>query len=464
MVRMATDAISRRSSAPKVKHLIVVENDAAAISQSVPGAFVAAIGSQIVFDPSGFDRYNVKGFDPRHYDLLVICAAIELADRRWKRPYTWERSFELSIPVFDLKRWTRDDVGQALRAALSMLTGDKWHFHFRKAKAGAQFGNRQLPLAFAQKWKFAIAYSNGLDSRAVSALCGPPEETLCIRVSGDRQRRAAGDSHFDRIPFKVQGSRGRESSFRSRGFLFAAITAVAAHLAKIDRIVVPESGQGALGPAFLPPHGVHRDYRNHPAFFRKMETFLSASLDSHARFEQPRLWSTKAQTLVAFLQIPKREQLHLTDTRSCWQQRSIVNVGRRRQCGLCAACLLRRMSLHAAGVCEPRNVYVVSDLSANSIAVALVNISSGVDRQIMIEYGTAGFRHFQHLAEMAVWNDRKIRVHVSQVAAALGATNHETNHNLRKLLEQHASEWAAFVAFQGKQSFLLKWMDEVIHD
>ncbi len=458
-MRQTSETSGRQEPKTICKQLIVAENGANMHGELPSGAFVAEIGSEILFDPSGLDCYRVEGFEPRHYDLLVICAAIELADRRWKRPQTWERTLELSIPVFDLERWNRKGVQQALRTTLSMLTGDKWRFHFREAQSRKHIGSQQRQLTFNKQWKFAIAYSDGLDSRAVSALCGSPEETLCIRVSGNKPKRAIGDSQFDRIPFKVQGSRGRESSFRSRGFQFAAITAIAAHLAKIDQIVVPESGQGALGPVLLPPHGVYRDYRNHPAFFRKMETFLCALLDSHVRFEQPRLWSTKAQTLGAFLKLPKREKAHLANTQSCWQRRSIVNVGHRKQCGLCAACLLRRLSLHAAGVSEPSDAYVVSDLSVGSVDEALIGIASKVDRQTMIEYGAAGFRHFQHLAKMAQWDEGKIRVHVSEVAAALGATKEETNRNLKKLLQQHASEWAAFITSQGEESFLLNWMD-----
>ena len=103
------------------------------------------------------------------------------------------------------------------------------------------------------------------------------------------------------IPFKVKGYRGNESSFRSRGFQFAAVTAIAAQLSNVTRVVVPESGQGALGPVLLPLHNIYADYRNHPTFFRKMERFIKAVLGYRVRFEQPRLWSTKGQTLRAFL-------------------------------------------------------------------------------------------------------------------------------------------------------------------
>ena len=52
-------------------------------------------------------------------------------------------------------------------------------------------------------------------------------------------------------------------------------------------------------------------------------------------------------------------------TVSCWQQNRHAGVNhRRRQCGICAACLLRRMSVHAASLTEPNDTYVWEDLSA----------------------------------------------------------------------------------------------------
>ena len=125
-------------------------------------------------------------------------------------------------------------------------------------------------------------------------------------------------------------------------------------------------------------------------------------LGHRVRYEQPRLWSTKGQTLRAFLELPKTTEFDLSSTRSCWQNRQCVNIGgSRKQCGLCAACLLRRLSFHAAGAYEGSDSYVVSDLRTPDIQRALSAIPLGSDRNIMIEYGIAGVRHFQRLADMA---------------------------------------------------------------
>ena len=420
---------------------------------------LAKIGQQIWFDAGILDSFDVAGCLSRHFDLLVLCAAIELADRRWGRSRAWSRDFNLRIPVIDLERWQKPVVEHTLRRVLKFLTGDNWQFTFVRAKNSSPIGARQIPLDFDKTKKFAIAYSDGLDSRAVTGLSGGEEEALCIRVAGTRQRRQKGDSPFERIPFDTRDYRKNESSFRSRGFKFAAITAMAAQLYQVSRIVVPESGQGALGPAILPLHNIYADYRNHPVFFRRMEQFLPARLDWNVKFEQPRLWHTKGQTLRDFLQLPGKTHLHLTQTHSCWQTRRIVNDGYRKQCGLCAACLLRRQSLHAAGIKEEAGVYIVSDLREASIGVALTAVPDKADRDIMIEYGSVGARHLQHLADMAGLPDKFLHTHASQIAAATGATCDETTRRLRVMLSVHAEEWRAFLSELGGSSFLNDWMD-----
>jgi len=445
---------------PPGKHLCVIEKNQKPDVACPSGAVTAEIGRHIQFNASVLDSFDVKGFQAVHYDLLILCAAIEFADRRWKRPLSWRRDLLLIVPVIDLETWRSSEIIRSLKSVLRQLTCDNWDFVFVQAKNRSPIGERQGELHFAQAKSFAMGYSEGLDSRAVSALSGDKNEALCIRVANHRQRRRDGDSYFTQIPFKVKDYRSNESSFRSRGFQFAAVTAIAAHLSKVERIVVPESGQGALGPVLLPLHNIYADYRNHPTFFRMMERFINSVLGCKVRYEQPRLWSTKGQTLYAFLSLGGKSESDLTSARSCWQSRRIVNMsGSKKQCGLCAACLLRRLSLQSAGVRESADTYVVSDLSISDVNEALATIRQKADRDIMIEYGSVGTRHLQHLADMATVPDSSLRVHVSEISTAIGATHEETLKNLKALLEAHGQEWTAFLAAQGDHSFLKSWMD-----
>jgi hypothetical protein len=450
---------TKKKSTVSDKRLVIFEKGHQLTFPGREVAVTAEIGRDICFDAAVLDTFDVKGCEPLHYDMLVLCAAVEFADRHWKRPRGWRRALDVSIPATDLPGWQKPTVLNSLHDVLNHLTGDTWRISFVQANNCSPIGSRQIPLDFGKTKTFAVPYSDGLDSRAVSALSGDKEQALCIRVDGKHQRPKNSDSYFTRIPFKVGGHRSNESSFRSRGFQFAAVTAIAAQLSSVTRIVVPESGQGALGPVLLQLHNIYADYRNYPTFFRKMERFIKALLGYQIWYDQPRLWFTKGETLGAYLQLPGKSKLNLTETRSCWQKRRVVNARGRKHCGLCAACLLRRLSLHAAGISEAPSTYIVYDLAAPNACDALSVIPDKADQEIMAEYGSVGARHLQHLADMADQPDDTLRTYASEIASATGKTYEETLKQLRTMLLTHAKEWRAFLAAQGAQSFLKSWMD-----
>ena len=438
------------------RHLQVVEP-----GQKPKGDYLCKLlGEDIEFDAAALHALAEEGCTAVHYDLLVLCAAIELTDRHWRRNQTWSRNLHLTVPVIELSIWNSVRVKTALEGVLRYLTCDNWQFTFVQAK------NRnpcewQLKLSSPDVKTFVIAYSEGLDSRAVSALSGNGSEALCIRVTNNHNKTQEGDSFFTQIPFTVNNKNGKEGSFRTRGFQFAAITAIAANIRGVKRIVVPESGQGAISSAIRPLHRLYSDYRNYPTFFRKLEHFFEQLLAYKVEFDQPRLWSTKGETLKAFLQLPGKTPEHLINTRSCWQTRHIVNVaGTQKQCGLCAACLLRRMSMHAAGIKEPEHTYVIHDLSATEEFTAMSQLSNvNNDRVNMVDYGCVATRHFQHFANMAELPLDQLFVYALEIAEATGCSVEDTLKNLKMLLSSHAEEWESFIAAQGQHSFLRKWKE-----
>src|SRR5262249_52636425 len=146
-------------------------------------------------------------------------------------------------------------VLDALQETLSFLTGDRWDIAFRE---------RRKPISPPVQGRFVlpgtqtavIPYSNGLDSRAVGGLMQRELGDRLIRVRlGVRQAGSAGaERHpFTSVPYRVVPRQAGfvESSARSRGFKFALISGLAAYLAKAGQVIVPESGQGALGPALV---------------------------------------------------------------------------------------------------------------------------------------------------------------------------------------------------------------------
>lgn len=420
---------------------------------------IAEIGKEIAFVPDALDTYDYEGWKPIHHDLLVVSAAVEYADRRTARRISrWARDFNITVPVVEVATWQEPKVQASLRAALRHLTGDDWQFSFVPWQGQSVLGARQRSLPFGTERSFVIAYSDGLDSRCVSKVSGNGSDAVCVRVTKHRHTLKAGDEPFDQIPFRVDVPSARESSVRSRGFKFAAVTAIAAHLTGLTRIVVPESGQGALGPVLLPLHNVYADYRNHPTYFRKMERFIKTVLGHDIRYDQPRLWNTKGETISAFRLATNKAVDELFETRSCWQQRWNAKMdGKLRQCGLCAACLLRRMSVHAAGIEEPDHTYIIADLTVPAFRDALPGREKVRLSRTMAEYGSVGARHFQQLAVMADLPDAALNVHAFEIARATGEAQEDVLKNFRNMLLTHAKEWRAFMAAQGKQSFLRSW-------
>ena len=441
------------------RDLTILEAEQAAPLRDPKGRVYATIGSEITFDKDIFDSYCHEGWSNIHHDLLIVCAAVEFADRRWSRGNVhWARHFHIRIPVIELATWEDASVQHSLCDALRHLTGDKWRFSFVRYEGEATNKPRQSPLFPNQEKAFAIAYSDGLDSLSVSGLYNERDTAVSVRVSKYKQRLRRDERPFDRLPFDVKVKPDAESSCRSRGFKFAAVTAIASQLSNVSRIIVPESGQGALGPVLLPLLNIYPDYRNHPTFFRKMERFIKALLGVDLIYEQPRLWHTKAQTIAAFLAKPGIKPQQVIDTRSCWQQRYNVRVaGKVRQCGICAACLLRRMSLHAAGVEEKPENYAIANLQAARFSDAMPQQNSFRATETLYDYGYMGARHLKQLADLADVSDSILKPHAFQIAEAIGSSTDDVIIKLRDMLAQHSEEWAAFEQNQGDNSFLHLW-------
>lgn len=414
---------------------------------------------KIEFSPASLESYAFAQWGPVLHDAMTVAAAAEYADRMTRRPARgWTRRFQIRIPVYDLPRWVAPETTAALVGALELLTGDRWVFEFVQRRAA--FTSPELSqFDFGPETRAVIAYSDGMDSRAVAGLVGKElnGKLVKIRLGTKAPRRRPGQpfvTPFAGIPYKLDvAGDNRESSARNRGFKFASISGIAAYLAGASEVIIPESGQGALGPSLVGVAHGYPDYRNHPLFAAAMERYFKILFEREIRFRFPRLWYTKGQTLEAYVSTVRSTDW--ADTRSCWQGSRTVSVaGKRRQCGVCAACMLRRLSVHAAGLEEPPETYVAEDLSASRLADA-VNPSFGGLTQKFANYADAGFLHLDHLADMAsAPSRRQVSVYAARLAPTLSLSVAEAEQSLLALLEQHQTEWEAFMSSLGNRSFL----------
>ena len=437
-------------------------------ARTVNGAVRCEIDRDLTFSTESLESYFFAEWKEEAYDALLLAAAVEFADKSRRRSsICWRRLIDLRLPVHDVERWQQAAVSEALTDALEYLTGDSWEitFYGRKRRASKP---KQSSLELPPSVEAVIPFSDGLDSRVVGGLMERTLGSRLVRVrlasrlqdgEGLRGRRLI----FTNIPYRVSG-RSAESSARSRGFKFAVISGIAAYLAAANKIIVPESGQGALGPSLVPVGQTYEDYRSHPAFARRMERVFKGLFGREITFSFPQLWRTKGETLREFIEECSSDPLW-TATRSCWQQSRQVGVrGRRRQCGICAACMLRRMSVHFAGGSEPKDQYVWERLEVSALEDG---VASGFARTrittAMREHAIAGALHLDHLASLRCQplGTTTLDLYSHQLGQTLSLDRTSVRTKLDRLLEQHAKEWAAFVSSLGSKSFVRTWAVEV---
>jgi 7-cyano-7-deazaguanine synthase in queuosine biosynthesis len=429
------------------------------------GRLRCELGTNITFKLEDLESYFFAEWNPTAYDTLLVAAVVEFADKTLRRStMNWQRSFELHIPVHDPAHWNDKVVSETLKDALVFLTGDLWDVSFyqrRQSHECPQQGHFTLQQGSAA----VIPFSEGLDSRCVAGLMAHELGDKLVRVrvgTKDYDGHLPGKRPFASIPYDVSAGAKKfvESTARSRGFKFAVVSGIAAFLSKASQIIVSESGQGALGPSLVVVGQAYEDYRSHPLFTARMEKFLFALLGHRVRFQFPRLWHTKAETLRKFVD-ECDDGATWAETWSCWQQNRHSSVDhKRRHCGICAACMLRRLSVHAAGLTEPPETYVWENLGALSFSDgAASSFPEKKKMGRMREYAIAGALHLDHLASLrsSPASATMLGLNAFQLGRALGLTETDARAKLDRMLVQHQQEWKGFVGSLGPSSFIWRW-------
>lgn len=423
-----------------------------------------ALNEHITFSAHSLASYFFASPNLTVYDAFLVAAAAEFCDRTKRRPANgWGRELQVRIPVHEPDLWNSKPVSEALHEALRVLTGDRWEIAFHARKKPEEVPHQGL-LDLGRSVSKVIPYSDGLDSRAVAGLMMKKlgDGLVRVRLGTAEPDENSHKEPFTAVPYTVKSPEHTpEPSARVRGFKFALIGGLSAFLAKADAVILPESGQGALGPTIVPVGQAYVDYRNHPIFTAHMETFLYRLLGHCVRFEFPQLWYTKGETLRMFIESCGSATSRLLGTRSCWQGNRHASVnGERRQCGICAACMLRRMSFHAAGVIEPPENYVWEDLSADSLeAGASPDFSRKKITKAMQHYAIAGALHMDHLAALrhSPANAALLDLSTFRLSRALGMSQADARARLDRLLTQHEIEWKEYMRSLGPTSFVAAW-------
>ncbi len=301
---------------------------------------------------------------PRALDLVGIAAATYLADLAIPRGRNeaFVRTVELHVPVSEPEFW--QEQAEDLSRLLYVLTADNVSFHF--------YPQAEEPLAVeavgpASEHDCVCLVSGGVDSLAgaVMLLRGGRRPLFVSHRSGNPTvgraqaavlkslRRLGGEFGHAYVPVMPRTGEGalafpppeqREPSRRSRSLLFMALGAAAANAVSTPEVYLCENGVLTAAVPLAPSRAGGLSTRStHPAVLQ-MFTELCQRAGLGCQVINPFLYMTKAELIRDILR-PSLRVEEIQATVSCWM------AGRRhRQCGGCVPCLIRRISMLAAGM------------------------------------------------------------------------------------------------------------------
>ena len=309
----------------------------------------------------------------RSADWAELAVAIYIADRfsprrdlRFRRGLSHRRRrIQLQIAVLDLPFWKSSVTQKLLRDALWVLTEDDWHFEFIKRESPLQPCAQDFLFPEPINGPIRVAlFSGGLDSFAGAAFQLRIPELTHVFVSGvthgrmdvgqkqqisNLKKNSGRDVRHIPVWYGLKEKKIRdntlERSQRSRAFMHITLGAITALHVGSDELYMYENGFGALNLPFAATQiGIETSKAANPVFHRAIEAFIEALSGKPFNIRNPFLFLTKAQAL---------RQSHagkfgvsLAETFSCdrfpdWREG-------RPQCGTCASCILRQLSLEAA--------------------------------------------------------------------------------------------------------------------
>jgi len=329
-------------------------------------------------------RYDLSIPTPA-FDFLTIALSIVAADEfvsRADAPYGFARDISLTVSLAKPTIWNSQKA--ELQKILTFLTGDDWSLSFKDGgltpPAPSEKRRLRSVVSLSNIEKVCL-FSGGLDSLvgAINELDSSSDSTLLV------SRASKGDSKHQKLllnklgmppHFGVNDSPSRpsnmdwkkEDSTRARSILFLALGACFASAISSSAkgvmipLIIPENGFIALNPPLSPRRRGSLSTRTaHPHYLNSLQNLFD-DVGINAHIQNPFSFQTKGELITKCSDVPLANKL-AKSTVSCgkWKRRN-------QQCGKCVPCLIRRSSLFAAGIKEPKNTYEQTDLASLSFS------------------------------------------------------------------------------------------------
>jgi len=240
------------------------------------------------------------------------------------------------------------------------------------------------------------------------------------------------------LPAKI-GHIRLESSQRARGLVYLTIGAVTALNLGVNEFSVYENGIGALNLPFdASQSGWEISRAVHPKTLFLMEQLVSSIANTSLKIHTPFLFSTKADSLKEVEPKPLLEGIRYTF--SC--DRFPNYRERRRQCGICSSCVLRRLALEAAGLIGLESMGEYSHDITSEHFVPRPSIAFVLDK-----FDTQAHRIHSCLSSKKPWLTlMRLFPELREVEFVLGKSIEPSivESHLLSLYRRHVDEWNAF--------------------
>ena len=357
-----------------------------------------------------------RDLPPRLIDFLEIAAYVFTADcatdrgDKWTNDDStepWGRDLAFVIPVRDTVFWNKVEVRSLLEDLLDFLSNDKYSFTFvplhrdRVNQPYFTFGDQD-------KWPFhhperVIMFSGGLDSLAgavETAMQGGrlvlvshrPVSTMDSRQQGlFTQLQEKFPERLIRIPVWVNKSKAaKESTQRTRSFLFAALGTLVAQSVQASGVRFYENGVVSLNlPLAQEALRARASRTTHPVTLHLLSLLCAAVTGREFVVDNPYSFKTKTEVVAS---LATHEAAPLIPY-SCSCSHSMFKSNDQRHCGLCSQCIDRRFAVTAAGMLdyEPAADY------ASDVFVG--RREKDLDRAIAVDYTRHGIELNQRSEE-----------------------------------------------------------------
>jgi hypothetical protein len=320
----------------------------------------------------------------RLVDFLEIASYVFTADCATERGEQWTdddsreawgRDFAFVVPVRDPAFWTKPEITSLIKESLSYLSNDKYSFIFVPL---TQDRSEQRYFEFAERktWSFhaperVVMFSGGLDSLAGAVETANTGDHVVLvshrsvsTVSAHQKKlfhalQKRFPNRLVHVPVWINKDEkfGRESTQRTRSFLFAALGAVVAEPLSAGGIRFYENGVVSLNlPVAEEVLRARASRTTHPVTLYLLESLCTAVAGRDLAVDNPYLFKTKTEVVEVLAE--HNVQDLIISTCSC--AHLMFKSKAQKHCGTCSQCIDRRFAIIAAGLeqYDPKADYV----------------------------------------------------------------------------------------------------------